>query len=839
MLMLLKISKNQQCAIMYNEKNIDTANAKKPHPDFSINLNGLDCFRLLEKLNSIDAENRAVVARNLVDGFIDLGEKLSVEPPGVNREKMYRKLLDERGILFGSSPCVLDYLSASEIVDIAVDKMNCVTLQGSLVSSIVCTLNFNLAFNDIDDPFLQKLNNSTPNKALGTLELMQAVAAESAANGEWAARTLPQILDTLDNYQPESILLDCFKEAVRQNVLLEEDNPSLGVIRYENDPNYGRMSIKMDDEEIKFEREVYSRLPANSIPVYHHIVKLGSDAIAVTDQALVPTHFANLDIDDSLKKIPRSKVPELMRNRIIEGCSEMLEITSDDTTREAVNFINYLHNKLMPFQTAKDWQSFLSEVLSADSIESLNRYADFQDNVDQFYRDKNQLFDTLSDETGLNNLKNVLSNFKEDYLKGVKDGNFKFELFPKRERDLQSQIRQLEAEISERIDREMANRAEGIMSELGDSRIDGKRIASETKAWLDTVPKSETINDLHFSKLADDEKYAYLKYLHHPQIRKSLKEITSIDARELSMATQVEFASFVINADKQTIERVAAASKRFIENDISPTAFSEAFLSLEFGEDFGDRILKISEKYEVDQSNNIFENINNIRSNSAEISEFFGDSPSDEICQSLRTAWIKRVTELLAVISDDNFSEKENAHAIQALNILGFASRLIRDGLKGDMKIHQETDQFITLKAEDGLTVTVRPSGESQRIGFTVNIPEELIPVDIEQKGKRKSNKRLNIRFDRDEFGPSLDIGSAASDNVNSSSVGIYIAEMLASGEHAISKNPAQLHGNHVREAFKDMNMSEEDFVQIARRFCNNLKLVHPARFPDHEKDVA
>lgn len=626
---------------MQNEKNVGISGNGESRVGNSV----LNCLGLLNELNNIDEGNRQAAARNLVNGFIDLGEKLSIEPVGVNREKMHQRLLDESEILFGSSPCVLDYLNANDIVDIAVDNMNCATLHGTLISSIVCSINYNLALNDFKNPFPEKLNNSTPDKALGTLELMQAVAAQSAATSKWAGGTLSRILDTLGDYQPESVLLDCFKDSVIQKILSEEENPSLGVAKYENDPNYSRMSIILDDKEKAFEQEIYSRLPANSLPGYHHIVKLGNDAIAVTDQALVPTHFANLDVANALMDVPRSQVPELMRNRIIEGCDGMFKLTSDDTTREAVNFINYLHDKLMPFQTGKDWR----EVLSVDSIESLNKYADFQDKVNQFYCDRNQLFDTLSGETGLNNLKNVLSNFRENYLKGVKDGNFKFELFPEREQDIQSQIRQLEIEITERIDGEMANRAEGIMSELGDSRIDGKRIANEIKEWLDKIPKSETINGLHFKKLVDDKKYSYLKYLHHPQIRKPLMEKTCIDVRELSMATQVEFASFVINADRQTVDRVAVASRRFIENNMSPNAFCEAFLSLEFGEDFGDTVLSIAEHAEPTKSVEIFKIINKYR----EVSKKFGDLYRDfdpELASASEKAMNERLTDLLTTV---------------------------------------------------------------------------------------------------------------------------------------------------------------------------------------------
>lgn len=263
---------------------------------------------------------------------------------------------------------------------------------------------------------------------------------------------------------------------------------------------------------------------------------------------------------------------------------------------------------------------------------------------------------------------------------------------------------------------------------------------------------------------------------------------------------------------------------------------ANAFLSIEFGDEFGHRLVKIADRYDDEISKRIYLNINQIRQDSIGIAKHFDfyinqheNNPDKNIRRSIEKAWIKRTTEVLALLADDYVDSEDIDCALVSLDVLRYLTANINIGL--DQELHpnknssnKEADH-ITLNTENGVTVTLRanfdPEKWNQRIGVSLKIPENLIPDNIKLvKGK---NKKVSIRLDFDEFGLSLDIGSMNIPGLNVSPVGVLIGETLIKGESLMDGDVK--HGNHVREVFEEYDMDSNIFAEIVGKFIQTLNI--------------
>lgn len=248
--------------------------------------------------------------------------------------------------------------------------------------------------------------------------------------------------------------------------------------------------------------------------------------------------------------------------------------------------------------------------------------------------------------------------------------------------------------------------------------------------------------------------------------------------------------------------------------------FAEAFLATEFGDDFGDILLDLADANEPMELSPVLERINTIRQNGAQIAEIFGkDFAMDK---RGAVAFIKRTTELLAL------AKLEGLESVR--DTLGDLDSAIADAaasLHGEFKIIDATTEYGTLQSvERPITMTVRPYGDNARLGITVRRP-----------GKERLSMRLD--YEPEEGAISLDIGSIAQ-SANISSLGRRVGTTLARAELALVKLRAEkaiargeeqqtinLYGNHVREAFADLQPLEPaEFSRIVMHALYRLRPV-------------
>lgn len=314
---------------------------------------------------------------------------------------------------------------------------------------------------------------------------------------------------------------------------------------------------------------------------------------------------------------------------------------------------------------------------------------------------------------------------------------------------------------------------------------------------------------------------SFLSFVRDLDSRAAIEDAFGMYLAGLSLKDQAYLARLTIDADEKQITAV----RQLVEK--SGIGVVGAVRAVEFGDDYVDRILAIIER-NVDNQEEIFYGLNSIRESAETVAAHFGD-----LAPNIKTAFIKRTTELLAIMADSESTADDINAARQALTVVRYAANQIAQSVNGSVVFDAANMEpgvnYATLKSENGTTITVRPSGETRRIGFTVKIPAELLPESAMGK-----DKRLSIRLDDDDRGLSLDIGSSTKDGINAAPIAQFVAEQLAEGERRL--NAEIKNGNHVREAFVDVDMTPEKFQELTVDFVDSL---HVAEVPQSIKNAA
>lgn len=135
---------------------------------------------------------------------------------------------------------------------------------------------------------------------------------------------------------------------------------------------------------------------------------------------------------------------------------------------------------------------------------------------------------------------------------------------------------------------------------------------------------------------------------HIPNIKSKIESELGTPLNIIPLETQLHFLRFMMEAGNNRYEKLTKELVKF-ENESDKLALIDSFLSLEFGEDFGDTVLSIAEHAEPTKSVEIFKIINKYR----EVSKKFGDLYRDfdpELASASEKAMNERLTDLLATV---------------------------------------------------------------------------------------------------------------------------------------------------------------------------------------------
>lgn len=325
-----------------------------------------------------------------------------------------------------------------------------------------------------------------------------------------------------------------------------------------------------------------------------------------------------------------------------------------------------------------------------------------------------------------------------------------------------------------------------------------------------------------------------LAELHRPAVRTLVEADLGVNLSDIPLAAQVRLLDYMSDADASDYGRLSKAVRGMPE--AARVQFSESFLALEFGDDYADILLDLSEKCDSGELAQALETVKDIRRDAGRFAEaaYASDHPLDRaVASAVSVAITKRTTEQLALALG-------RGGPAEVMGTLAEMRALLSEHAEafeaGGFTVANTSDDFTTLQApHHRVTATGRYRGDNMRFGHTLRKPKGV---------------RLNMRLDYEDGKLSFDIGTTNRE-IKNAELGQKIGSELALGELALATRRAEaaigstaasrtivLHGNHVREAFEHLPpISPDEFSAMVLRFTERAQ--RPAAAPTSPQRAA
>ena len=186
-----------------------------------------------------------------------------------------------------------------------------------------------------------------------------------------------------------------------------------------------------------------------------------------------------------------------------------------------------------------------------------------------------------------------------------------------------------------------------------------KPIASDACGWFDggdlkafqlneSSQAVDVVSPQAENSLLNDDEALLIEKCQHELISEAIENKFNIKMTELSLMSQLSFLKFSLNAKQESYNNLSQILGQF-ENQSERVQFIELFLAIEFGDDFGDRLINISKKIETDDLLKLSEIITKYRAESKYLSAWFG-SIDPNLQKSINLAINERMTETIALL---------------------------------------------------------------------------------------------------------------------------------------------------------------------------------------------
>lgn len=324
--------------------------------------------------------------------------------------------------------------------------------------------------------------------------------------------------------------------------------------------------------------------------------------------------------------------------------------------------------------------------------------------------------------------------------------------------------------------------------------------------------------------------------MQRPIVRAVIQTALGVSLKDVSLQDQLQLLRYASKCGREPFDRLCHVMTSLPEDD--RLEMFEAFLAMEFGDEYGDVLVDIAEKLPNNEFELLLHEISAIRSKSEAIRQFFERNVDGELGQAIERAINKRITEVLALIkrianeepllvhnrTTDQIEETnmDMRQALDRIRSISFGVESIANGLQSNFSVtqivHDEKDFRGQFAHEGGrLKSTLRP--RATRAG------EARISFEVLDNQKQKLTIRLDLDTRFDAQGQlSLDIGSTANGQNNKE-----IAYFLSLAESAFAMEQGRdirnLHGYHVREAFDAVRVDPEQFEVWVNKYMYALSI--------------
>ncbi len=505
---------------------------------------------LLQLEDGLITEEIRQRARWIVDWAIQKTRSADSEPPespGAQDGERVRELL------FSYSPCVFSYLPLPDQISVLARGSRVEALQGALVQPFLGEVIQQLSFAKSPKNILQESWSKTSlSDKLDFIDFAPTLFAQANAQGGRAfvcAEAVEQFLATVRE-QEESFFVQMLASEARSRIEAETIQPTAGAVLRMGDQRVGRMQVdqvSLKAENVALKRKIFLEQGAG-----YTLRRVSRDAVGAFDHAAIPQRYISLSQQEEAL-LPESMVDTNALEQVERRLSHSASRFRPQVKWECLMTIQ---QKLLPpaEATGAAWEMRLP-ILSADQWDA---------------------YWSLEQEQ-----------------QGLADEIHRLQALPETGEEEKARLKQnmwKSAQIDE------------ALQPLSDLIYRDPTLHRVMVALVRAVPHLEPIQSVPFEQFEENrrlmpkgekreiEASVLLQVMHRPGVREKLEERIGLSLNILSLREQIQFLSFLAQADSKKQQQVFQLMKEF------GVVAARSFLSCEYDPQMGEVILGLAEE---------------------------------------------------------------------------------------------------------------------------------------------------------------------------------------------------------------------------------------------------
>ncbi len=331
-----------------------------------------------------------------------------------------------RNNFFSSSPSLSSNLDIADKFALTARATRAVENYGQIGGCMADDLVYSLSWEYREKDFaklLEAFNRSSYAEQFDELHLIKLLAANSAGTGssQKGLDNLHQLLADMRE-KTDSALLRWAIDLVEKRVDSEEDNPTLGIVKFSENVGNLRLNESLSEEEKKDSQYIEKLiLPDVLVDPNNKIVRVASDTVAIVDHSNMPIKYGLFSEDEFNQK----KKTEMGSEISVKDITKLESVLSQPNKINFENLIVYLNHKiLIPYcgsdekKLAKSWSEISDNLSEDDFSDFFNKQKELEMIKDDLLLKRSSIMNE-AEEKNLKASENFLDFFKKEISKGV------------------------------------------------------------------------------------------------------------------------------------------------------------------------------------------------------------------------------------------------------------------------------------------------------------------------------------------------------------------------------------------------------------------------------------
>lgn len=518
------------------------------------------------------------------------------------RDQLQNYLASLHDAAFSVSPNISNFLHLDDRILFSVSFAAIPETQGTISPSIGGGLVLDLQYmtGSREEIFDQAIKRASFEDQINIIDYSGTIGADALAQG-WADETYESILNYLSAIKSDrskSPFVHYAAKSAIESLLREQTEPSMGVVVYSGDRGVGRKAVeytKEDNEEN--ERIAQNIAPDEGSYAEYRMGQIAKDAVGTYDHSGTLQSIAFIDASGFTREPGQATRVDI--DRVLDAVRSIRNWDNRTTWR----IMDFVESKFIDKNTVKETVDEWRKIAPNVPKEVWNLYEGARIEAEEVLVESNKILQHAYNEAEAKGVS------WDEVILHLQDTQGELLMPDAQLVEIVEYLSDMQEEMDERLvaPNQRLNRAYVLLSETPE-------FFKDISEYINNLSKEIKADKVHFDPLEyieGDKKIipkgatdgvdvtVLMQAIHRPDFRRQLEADIGVQLKELTMREQAQLVAFLAKNDYASIEAFATIREFGVDG-------ARAFLSCEYGREYGEAIVKIAKSLDPESAKAIF-----------------------------------------------------------------------------------------------------------------------------------------------------------------------------------------------------------------------------------------